>query len=250
MKGIFLSHNSKDKRSANKLYNHLKLTGIKVWYDEAELYPGDSLIDKIGTAINEVEYLGVLLTPNSVKSEWVKKEVEIALNNEIYERRVIVLPILIKRCDFPPFLIGKIYSDLSTPYKYKKNINKLIAKVKGEVLERSFTTKKIGKKTLKKFFNTLDKETIIAYWYVFNEIIKNEVFLRSTHWNNGDFYIDCPVDQYYTYPRQSSTDGIGISSNWAGIFLSSENDQITLTAIGKELLIFLNEWMDKNFIKH
>jgi hypothetical protein len=40
----------------------------------------------------------VLLTPNAVKSMWVKRELNFALIEKRYEKRII--PLLFKKCDF------------------------------------------------------------------------------------------------------------------------------------------------------
>ena len=42
-----------------------------MWIDEAELGIGDSLIRNIGKAIDATDFLVVLLSDNSVRSEWV-----------------------------------------------------------------------------------------------------------------------------------------------------------------------------------
>jgi len=60
----------------------------------------------------------VILSPESVKSEWVRREVEIALNQEIKGKRVKVLPILFRKCDIPSFLLGKLYADFTDPSNY------------------------------------------------------------------------------------------------------------------------------------
>jgi len=61
----------------------LAIRGINVWLDEAEIKLGESLIEKIREAIDSVEYVVVLLSKNSVGSNWVKKEVDIAMNEEM-----------------------------------------------------------------------------------------------------------------------------------------------------------------------
>jgi len=117
MIGVFLSHSSTDKNFAKRLGGDLQRHGIKVWVDEAEIKIGDSLIEKISKGIEETDYLIVLLSKCSCKSEWVKKEVNIALNMEILNRRVYVLPCLLERCKMPLFLIDKKYADFSKTYK-------------------------------------------------------------------------------------------------------------------------------------
>ncbi len=114
---IFLCHNSKDKEFVRKLAKDLQNKGIKYWIDEAEMLVGDALILKISKAIKEMEYLGAILSPNSIKSNWVKKELSIAMTQEIEHKRVIVLPILYKKCKIPNFLKDKIYADFTKNYQ-------------------------------------------------------------------------------------------------------------------------------------
>lgn len=68
-KSIFLSHSSKDKFFVRTLAEHLNRYGINVWLDEAEINIGDSLTEKIGKAIESTDYVGVVLSHNSINSE-------------------------------------------------------------------------------------------------------------------------------------------------------------------------------------
>ena len=117
MSSIFLSHNRSDKYFARELGKRLKSHGIRVWIDEAEIRIGDSLIEKISSAIKECTYLGVILSPNSVSSEWVRREVNIALTEEIQGKRVKVLPLLYKKSDIPGFLTDKLYADFTEDFE-------------------------------------------------------------------------------------------------------------------------------------
>ena len=68
---IFLSHNYRDKPFVRTLAQDLTAMGVKVWVDEAELRVGDSLVTRISSAIDEMRYLGVVLSPHSVDSRWL-----------------------------------------------------------------------------------------------------------------------------------------------------------------------------------
>ena len=109
---VFLSHSWNDKPMARQLAGALEERGVAVWVDDAEMHLGDSLIEKIGEAILSVEYLVAMLSRASVSSEWVSRELEIAINEEIEGRRVVVLPVLVEDCQLPPFLRGKLRADL------------------------------------------------------------------------------------------------------------------------------------------
>jgi hypothetical protein len=115
---IFLSHNYADKPFARRLATELTHAGAGVWIDDAEIKVGDSLIGKIEAGLIKSDYLGVVLSPSSVSSNWVKTELRAVLSQEISEARVRVLPILYRDCDLPLFLRDKLYADFrSGPYR-------------------------------------------------------------------------------------------------------------------------------------
>lgn len=117
MSSIFLSHNHKDKLFVRKLAERLNAHGIRTWVDEAEIRVGDSLITKIESAIQDFTYLGVILSPHSVNSQWVRREVNIALTQEINGAQVKVLPLLIESCEIPGFLLDKFYADFTKDFE-------------------------------------------------------------------------------------------------------------------------------------
>ena len=129
MSSIFLSHNHSDKAFVKRIADDLTKLGIRVWVDEAEIQVGDSLIEKIREGIDNVQYVGVVLSMSSIRSEWVKKEVDIAMNQEIEGKRVKVLPLLIDDCDPPGFLKGKLYADFRTAQTYRDELDKLVKRL-------------------------------------------------------------------------------------------------------------------------
>lgn len=126
---VFLSYCRQDKRFARKLSSDLELFGVKVWIDEVEIKIGDSLIEKIRQGIDQVDYFAVVLSPSSVNSEWVKKEVDIATNQEIEGRKVKVLPLLLSDCEIPWFLKGKLYANFTTDDLYKQSLSELLQRL-------------------------------------------------------------------------------------------------------------------------
>src|SRR5688500_15790467 len=102
---IFLSHSHKDKRFARRLAGDLVRWGVRVWIDEAEILVGDSLIAKIRDGLDQMEYVGAILSPDAVASRWVQEELDVAMNQQIGGRRVKVLPLVCRRCELPGFLL-------------------------------------------------------------------------------------------------------------------------------------------------
>lgn len=126
MSKIFLSHNSKDKPFVRKLASDLMSYGHTVWIDEAEINIGDSLIGKVREGLDSVDFVAVVLSKASIDSTWVQKEIEIASNREIDEKRVVVLPLIIEDVELPGFLKGKFYGDFSNEEEYDKKLNLLL----------------------------------------------------------------------------------------------------------------------------
>ena len=112
---IFLCHASEDKAQVRELASDLGKLGVRAWYDAWELGPGDSLIQKIGTAITATNDFGVVVSRHSVASAWCARELEEALNLELTSSTRKVIPIRLEKVTMPPFLSGKVYVDLSKP---------------------------------------------------------------------------------------------------------------------------------------
>jgi hypothetical protein len=108
--------------------------------DEAEMQVGDSLLAKIETAIKEFTYLGVVLSPSSISSEWVRREVNLALTQEIQGRRVKVLPLLHSKCEIPGFLTDKIYADFTEDFN--DGFDKLLARLQSDLHEEKHKQKR------------------------------------------------------------------------------------------------------------
>jgi hypothetical protein len=146
MLSVFLSHNHEDQDFAGELSERLLAHGIRTWLAEAEMYVGDSLVQKISTAIAECTYLGVVLSPASIASPWVQKEVEVAMNQEILGKRVKVLPLLYKHCELPPFLAGKLYADFTSTFE--NGFNSLLERLRADLLGDEYRSRRLRERLI------------------------------------------------------------------------------------------------------
>lgn len=128
---IFLSYTHSDKDFVRKLANDLLSAGIRLWMDEGEIKPGDSLVTKLGSAIDDMDLFVVFLSPESVQSDWVKRELNIATDKELRTRRIRVIPILLSDCEIPAILRDRVYLDMRDEDKYALALQKLL-----EILRR------------------------------------------------------------------------------------------------------------------
>ncbi len=114
MPSVFLSHSSVDKVFAYRLATDLLTLGFSVWIDAWELSVGDSLLERLVQGIEGSAYVLLLMSPDSILSPWVAKEIEVALEVERRRRETVVLPLLIAQCDVPAALGDKIHLDFSS----------------------------------------------------------------------------------------------------------------------------------------
>lgn len=89
----FVSHSSANKDIAKRLAEDLRKNGIDAWFDAWEIAPGESLRRKIEAGIEAAQYFIVLLTPESLRSEWVQTELDAALIKKI-EGNCHLVPII------------------------------------------------------------------------------------------------------------------------------------------------------------
>lgn len=108
---IFISYSRNDAAFVDQLARKLVMRRHHIWLDRWEMNIGDSLITKIQGALTESDAILIILSKNSVASEWCKKELNSGLMRELEEKRVLVLPCIIDDCEIPLFLKEKMYAD-------------------------------------------------------------------------------------------------------------------------------------------
>lgn len=116
MAGVFLSHSRADKKFISRLAVDLAVRGIPVWFDTWEMEAGDRLYDRVFNGIDESTLLIIALSPDSVKSRWVQKELSAALAKEDKLNRKVIIPIKIAACEAPLSIADRIYADFSVGY--------------------------------------------------------------------------------------------------------------------------------------
>jgi len=126
---IFICHSSKDKSFVRKLADDLRSFGMPVWLDEWELLPGDSLADKIQDGLIASSWLLVILSKLSVKSQWVRRELNAGLAEELKRKDTFVVPVRVDLCRIPVFLQDKLYADFRT--SYEEGLAKLLRRFEG-----------------------------------------------------------------------------------------------------------------------
>lgn len=99
-KEIFLSHSSRDQEFALQMVAALRNHGLAVWYAPFDILGAQQWHDEIGAALERCDWFVVILSPHSVNSTWVKRELGYALSEPRLENRIV--PVRFVECEVKP----------------------------------------------------------------------------------------------------------------------------------------------------
>ena len=100
MARVFVTYSHQDQEFVEQLVADLESSGLAMVFDKQLMLPGNSLF-KIFEEIGTVDFLLAILSPHSVNSSWVQKELEGAVVREIEETNFKVIPIIKETCQLP-----------------------------------------------------------------------------------------------------------------------------------------------------
>jgi uncharacterized protein YjbI with pentapeptide repeats len=89
----FISYSSKDEALAERLHADLQGKGVRCWFAPHDLKTGDRFRIKIDEAVRLYDKLLLLLSKNSLGSDWVEKEVETAFEKERRQKQTVLFPV-------------------------------------------------------------------------------------------------------------------------------------------------------------
>lgn len=93
----FLSHSSKNLAFASQLAKVLSAHQVKTFFSKKHIQGAQQWHDEIETALKRCDWFVVVLSPQSVASQWLKHELIYALQANRYKGRIV--PILYRPCD-------------------------------------------------------------------------------------------------------------------------------------------------------
>lgn len=71
---VFLSHSAKDKDTVREVAERLRADGLRVWFDEWEIKPGDSIPAKVEEGLEHSRVLVLCMSANAFGSDWAQLE--------------------------------------------------------------------------------------------------------------------------------------------------------------------------------
>lgn len=126
---VFLSYSSADKAFVHRLASDLTQGEAQVWLDEAEIDPGDSFVSKIEDGLTRSEFFILILSPDSIRSNWVQTELRIAVSREILGKNPKIIPVLSRDCEVPTILSDRSYVDFRKEAIYGESLTALFRRL-------------------------------------------------------------------------------------------------------------------------
>jgi GTPase SAR1 family protein len=108
---VFLSHNSKDKPVVRRLAERLKGAGLRVWFDEWAIKPGDDIYLAVERGLQDSRIQILCLSPAALGSDWVSLERSTVLFRDPANKNRRFIPLLIAECELPDTLRRYKYID-------------------------------------------------------------------------------------------------------------------------------------------
>jgi hypothetical protein len=89
----FISYSTKDQEFADRLYADLQARGVRCWFAPHDIQGGRKVHEQIDEAIRVYDKLLLILSEDSIKSDWVQAEVGNTRTREMREKRQMLFPI-------------------------------------------------------------------------------------------------------------------------------------------------------------
>lgn len=94
---VFLSHSSADRAFTIRVADVIRRHGVPVWCSDENILGAQQWHDEIGAALRRCDWLVLVLSPSSVVSTWVKRELLFSLQQDRFDGKIV--PILYRPCD-------------------------------------------------------------------------------------------------------------------------------------------------------
>lgn len=138
---IFLSHNHADQDWTTNLAERLEQEDwqgrkLKVFFSPWDIRPGQSIPQRIEQALPKSRKVGLILSPDAMKSAWVELERLVTTYIAVSARDERLIPLYRRDCEIPALLQPILYLDFRDDNKFDESYGTLLSVIKDEPLPR------------------------------------------------------------------------------------------------------------------
>jgi tetratricopeptide (TPR) repeat protein len=138
---VFVSYNEKDQTWAENLSVRLEREDwngrkLKVFFAPWEIRPGESVIERLESALPKSRKVCLIMTPEAHDSVWTTTERYATLHIDITTRQNRLIPLFRRECVIPTFLEQIRRVDFRDDDKFESSYRVLLAAIREEALPR------------------------------------------------------------------------------------------------------------------
>lgn len=149
---VFISHASDDTDWCEQLAEHLRHYGLQAYLEPKEKWQiskekqqmpkaddDDDLTTIVERGLARSSRLALVLTPNylSEKKNWVEASRRFPTYQTLTGHREFAIPLLLKDCKLPPFLLPLKCVDFRNPAVYQSNLEQFVAILKDTAIDNN-----------------------------------------------------------------------------------------------------------------
>ena len=148
---IFISHSSKDKWAARRISEDLISFGTKTFLDEKDIETGQSIDVSLIKHLKDCNDFLIILSPASIKSEWVLIELGGAL---ALGKNIIPILLYVGANEMPKAINLRLARDINSIQLYYEEVKQAISGVKEKVKYKK-------KEVIKYLYKTGDRVMVV-----------------------------------------------------------------------------------------
>jgi TIR domain len=137
---LFLSHNGTDKPWTERLAVAIEADGsgppLKVFFDKWDILPGSDVPSELENGLQNSRYVGLVLTPEALASDWVALERSTAIYRDPRARQHSLIPLLRRDCAAPDMLARLNLIDFRGEQDFGPGVEKLVDLLRGRPVKR------------------------------------------------------------------------------------------------------------------
>jgi len=145
---VFISHSAKDKPVVRELAERLRADGLKVWFDEWEIRPGDIIGLKIERGLEQSRTLVIIMSANAFASDWMALERSTAIFRDPINTQRRFIPVQLDDAEIKDSLKQFAYIDWRR--KSEEEYARLLAACRATPLEAVMPAR--GERSLARVF--------------------------------------------------------------------------------------------------
>jgi hypothetical protein len=134
---FFVSYNKADTEFVERLVKIIeseeyKGRALRCFYAPWDIRPGDNILLRIEQAETDSRFVGLVMSPDWVKSDWTKLERVIPVYEDPAGLKGRVIPILRRNCTIPPSIRILNWLDFTRDINFRREMSRLLARLKDE----------------------------------------------------------------------------------------------------------------------